>query len=90
MIAMVTNDYKVTVIKVQEIEKKWRGNLIKTMGLVKLRVFFPNNFVVYCNNTKLLYNNYSSSDYTTLQLTIYTILQYFCVTIITNETNLTS
>ena len=36
---MVTNDYKVVVIKVQEIEKKWRGNLIKTMGLVKLR--FP-------------------------------------------------
>ena len=34
MITMVTNDYKVTVIKVQEI-----GNLIKTMGLVKLR--FP-------------------------------------------------
>ena len=32
---MVTNDYKVKVIKVQEIEKKWRGNLIKTMGLVK-------------------------------------------------------
>ena len=39
MIAMVTNDYKVTVIKAQEIEKKSRGNLIKTMGLVKLR--FP-------------------------------------------------
>ena len=36
---MITNDYKVTVIKVQEIEKKWRGNLTKTMGLVKLR--FP-------------------------------------------------
>ena len=36
---MVTNDYKVTVIKVQEIEKKWRGDLIKTTGLVKLR--FP-------------------------------------------------
>ena len=34
MITMVTNDYKV-----QEIEKKWRGDLIKTMGLVKLR--FP-------------------------------------------------
>ena len=34
---MITNDYKVTVIKVQEIEKKWRGNLIKTKGLVKLR-----------------------------------------------------
>ena len=33
---MVTNDYKVTVIKVQEIKKKWRGNLIKTMGLEKL------------------------------------------------------
>ena len=33
---MVTNDYKVIVIKVLEIEKKWRGNLIKTMGLVKL------------------------------------------------------
>ena len=38
MITMVTNDYKVTLIKVQEIEKKWPGNLIKTMGLVKLRV----------------------------------------------------
>ena len=39
MITMVTDDYKVIVIKVQEIEKKWRGNLMKTMGLVKLR--FP-------------------------------------------------
>ena len=39
MITMITNDYKVTVIKVQEIEKKWRGNLIKTMELVKFR--FP-------------------------------------------------
>ena len=39
MITMVTNDYKVIVNKVQEIEKKWRGDLIKTMGLVKLR--FP-------------------------------------------------
>ena len=36
---MVTNDYKVTVIKKQEKEKKWRGNLIKIMGLVKL--WFP-------------------------------------------------
>ena len=42
MVTMVTNDYngyKVIVNKVQEIEKKWRGDLIKTMGLVKLR--FP-------------------------------------------------
>ena len=39
MITMVTNDYNVTVIKVlQDIEKKWRGNLIKTMGLVNLRL----------------------------------------------------
>ena len=39
MITMVTNDYKVSVVKVQEIEKKWGGNIIKTMGLIKLR--FP-------------------------------------------------
>ena len=39
MITMVANDYKVIVIKVQEIEKRRGGNLIKTMGLVKLR--FP-------------------------------------------------
>ena len=32
------NDYKVTVIKVQEVEqKKWPENLVKTMELVKLR-----------------------------------------------------
>ena len=39
---MVTNDYKVTVIKLQEKEKKWRGNLIKIVELVKLR-FPPRN-----------------------------------------------
>ena len=37
IVTMVTNDYKVTVIKVQEIEKKWRKNLIKTIGLVEVR-----------------------------------------------------
>ena len=37
MITMVRNDYKVIVNKMQEIEKKWRGDLIKTTGLVKLR-----------------------------------------------------
>ena len=36
MITTVTNDNKVTVIKVQEIEKKRRGNLIKTMGMYLL------------------------------------------------------
>ena len=32
MITMVTNDYKVIMNKVQEIEKKWRGDLIKTIS----------------------------------------------------------
>ena len=32
---MITKNF--TVTNVQEIEKKWRGNLIKTMGLVKFR-----------------------------------------------------
>lgn len=44
--------------------------------LLLLLLFFPNNFVVYCNKTKLLYNNYRRSDYKMLQLTIYTIRQY--------------
>ena len=33
---MVTNDYKVIVnTEMQEIEKKWRGNLIKNHGACK-------------------------------------------------------
>ena len=47
---MVTNDYKVIVNKVQEIEKKWRGDLIKTIGLVKLR--FPPRVTISGNNNK--------------------------------------
>ena len=31
MITMVTNDYNAIVNKVQEIEKKWRRDLIKTI-----------------------------------------------------------
>ena len=41
---MVTNDYKVIANKMQEIEKKWRGDLIETTGLVKLR--FPTRVAI--------------------------------------------
>ena len=44
MITMVTNDYKVIANKMQEIEEKWRGDLIETTGLVKLR--FPNRVAI--------------------------------------------
>ena len=44
MITMVTNDYKVIVNKMQDIEKKWRGDLMKTTGLVKLR--FPTRVAI--------------------------------------------
>ena len=33
------------------------------LAFIYKMVFFANNFVVYCNKTKLLCNNYISSDY---------------------------